>query len=58
MKDLLNNKDIEELFGVTKQTILNWRKRGILPYIAINQRKFLYKKEDVEKLLNKGDDNE
>lgn len=50
------NKDIERLFKVTKQTVLHWRKQGLLPYIAINKRKFLYKKEDVEKLLNIQDD--
>ncbi len=58
-KEYYTNKEIENIFKVTKQTILRWRKQGLLPYIAINQRKFLYKKEDVEKILQrKGDRHE
>ena len=51
-KQLLTTKDIENLFGVTKHTIMIWRNNGTLPYTKINDRKFLYKKEDIEKLLN------
>lgn len=51
-KQLLTTKDIESLFGVTKHTIMIWRNNGTLPYTKINDRKFLYKKEDIEKLLN------
>jgi predicted site-specific integrase-resolvase len=50
-KQLLSTKDIEQLFGVTKHTIMLWRNNGILPYTRLNDRKFLYKKEDIEKLL-------
>ena len=50
-KQLLSTKDIEKLFGVTKHTIMLWRNNGTLPYTKINDRKFLYKKEDIEKLL-------
>ena len=51
-KQLLTTKDIENLFGVTKHTIMIWGNNGTLPYTKINDRKFLYKKEDIEKLLN------
>lgn len=51
-KQLLSTRDIEKLFGVTKHTIMLWRNNGTLPYTKINERKFLYKKEDIEKLLN------
>lgn len=52
MKDLLTSKEIEELFGVTKHTLVKWRNVGLLEYIKINDRKFLYKKESIDKLLN------
>lgn len=53
MDEYLNNKEVEKIFKVTKHTIMNWRKSGKLPYIKINSRKFLYKKEDIEKMIDK-----
>jgi len=54
MKDYLTTKEIQGIFGICKHTVMNWRNKKILSYIKINERKFLYKKEDIEKLL-KGD---
>jgi phage terminase Nu1 subunit (DNA packaging protein) len=29
MKKLLGNKEMQEIFGVTRYTLLNWRKKGM-----------------------------
>ena len=55
-EEYYTSKEIQEIFKVTKQTVLHWRKSGLLPYVAINKRKFLYKKEDVQNLLDKRGD--
>lgn len=56
MKDYLTTKEVQEMFGICKHTVMNWRNKNILPYIKINGRKFIYKKEDIEILLE-GDNN-
>ena len=48
---LLTSKEVEALFSISKHTLLNWRKEGKIPFKAINQRKFLYVKEDIERLI-------
>ena len=48
---LLTSKEVEAIFSISKHTLLNWRKEGKIPFKAINQRKFLYVKEDIERLI-------
>jgi len=50
-KDLYSAKEVQEIFGVTKLTLSNWRKSGKLSCIKLNQRNFKYRKEDIENLL-------
>ena len=33
---------IVEMFGICKQTLNNWRKKGSIRYRKINSRKFIY----------------
>jgi predicted site-specific integrase-resolvase len=35
-------KEILEMFKIHRQTLNNWRRKGIIKYEKINQRKFLY----------------
>ena len=58
MEELLDNKDIEKIFKITKHTVMNWRNKGLLPYIKINERKFLYKIEDINKIIREKSINE
>lgn len=43
--------EVAELLKVTRNTINNWRKKGIIEAIKINTR-VLIRKEEVERLLN------
>lgn len=36
-------KEIIEKFDICKQTLNNWRRNGIIKYMKLNQRNFLYK---------------
>ena len=35
-------KEILKLYEIHRQTLNNWRRTGLIKYIKINQRKFLY----------------
>jgi predicted site-specific integrase-resolvase len=35
-------KQIIEMFGICKQTLNNWRRKGTIKYKKINNRTFLY----------------
>jgi excisionase family DNA binding protein len=55
MSDLLSVKELIELYPVSKGTIYSWVKRKLIKSVRINgSRKFFFKKEDVDKLLNGG----
>lgn len=41
----LSSKEVQDLFGVHRRTIYNWRKRGILPYRRVNERVYQYEEE-------------
>lgn len=45
---LLKIDDVAELFKVTKLTVHNWKKQGILPFRQIGHRIFYEKKEVME----------
>lgn len=51
-KEFYTTKEIIELFGINRQTLHRWRKKGIIQYKNIGERKFIYKKQDIEKLLD------
>lgn len=48
---LFTKKEVARQFDVSVQTINEWMKKGILPFVKINSRVF-FKAEDIEKLLN------
>jgi predicted site-specific integrase-resolvase len=41
-KKLYSKKEILEIFQITRQTLNNWRRKGIIQYIKLNDRKFMY----------------
>lgn len=47
---LFTKKDLSAKFNVTIQTINEWMRKGILPFVKINSRVF-FKAEDIDKLL-------
>ena len=47
---LFTKKEVASLFNVTIQSINEWMRKGILPFVKINSRVF-FKAEDIEKLL-------
>jgi len=51
MKEILTRKEIMELFGISLSTVIRWEKQGILRPIKLSPRKVVYKKEDIEQLL-------
>lgn len=48
---LFTKKEVARQFNVTIQSINEWMRKGILPFVKINSRVF-FKAEDIEKLLN------
>jgi len=48
---LLTAQKVKELYGIHRNTLLNWEKRGLLKSIKTPGGKRRYKKEDIEKLL-------
>lgn len=51
-KELYSSKDLELLFGVSRGTIHNWVKQGKLVKHSLSSGKVLYKRSDIEKLIN------
>jgi len=43
--DRLNQRQVAELFGTSVQTIINWKKKKILPYFQIGRRPIFSKKQ-------------
>lgn len=54
-QEYLTTKELREIFHVTNQTLMRWRKQDKLRYIAITKRRFLYNKEDIMNLLNQSE---
>lgn len=50
-KQFYSTNEILEMFNIHRQTLFQWRKKGLISYQIIGKRKFIYKKEDIEKLL-------
>ncbi len=57
MKEFLTRKDIMELFGISRSTIIRMEKRGDLKPIRLTPRKIVYKREDVENLIKAKQEN-
>lgn len=51
-KDLLSQPEAARYLGVTAETLRDYRKRGILRGIVISKRKVLYRRSEIERMLN------
>jgi predicted site-specific integrase-resolvase len=51
-KKYLTTKDVQEMFKVSRATIINWRNKGILETTVIGSKVY-FTKEDVMKLIRK-----
>ena len=51
--EYISSKELAKKIGVTTRTLSNWRSTGKygLPFIKVNDRKVLYRVEDVEAWL-------
>lgn len=54
---LMTRKQIATMFFVTSETVRNWERDGIIPVATRINGKPRYKKDDVNKLLEKGVNN-
>jgi len=43
--DRLSQQEVAQLFGTSVQTIINWKKKKILPYFQIGKRPIFSKKQ-------------
>ena len=57
MKEFLTRKDIMELFGISRATVIRMEKRGELKPIRLTPRKIVYRREDIEELIKKRQEN-
>jgi len=53
LKEWITAEQVMQIFGISERTLANWRKTGKLPYSPI-EKKFFYKKLDLESLLSTG----
>lgn len=47
MENMKTAKEIKTMFGITSQTLYNWRKNNTIKYIALNKRNYLYYPDSV-----------
>ena len=50
MEKLLNAKEVADILGVSRQTVYNWRKKG-LPCVVVNNIPY-YRSSEVSEWLN------
>jgi hypothetical protein len=48
----LSTKDVQKIFNVSRQTINDWRKSGLLPSIKIKSRRYFFR-DQVQALQQK-----
>lgn len=48
---LLNIQKVKETYNISRSTLKNWEKEGLITPIRISKGRRRYKKEDIEKLL-------
>jgi len=57
MEEFYTRKELMKIFKVSESTIIRWEKKGLLKRFKLpGSRKALYKKSDVEKLIEAGSD--
>ncbi|WP_457640935.1 IS607 family transposase [Persephonella sp.] len=57
-KKLLTIKNIKEAYGISRTTLINWEKKGLLSPIRTPGGQRRYRKEDIEKILQLTDKEE
>lgn len=45
-------KEVADIFRVTKETVDNWRRNGVIKAIKVGERAVRFTREEVERLLN------
>ncbi len=48
---LLNIQKVKETYNISRSTLINWEKEGLISPIRTPKGRRRYKKEDIEKLL-------
>lgn len=51
-EELLSSAQVQKTLHITRKTLFDWRKLGIIEPIKLTERKLLYRAKDVENLLN------
>lgn len=49
-REILSVRDIMAIFGVDRETVYHWRKKGILPLTHVGGKLFA-KREDIDKII-------
>lgn len=52
MGEMLSTRQAADLMQTTRQTLHNIRKSGDLPFQVVNKRLFVYRREDIERVLS------
>ena len=51
MEKAYTAQEVADMFKVSKNTVINWRRQGKLPYLKIG-RVILFKESDIQKLVD------
>ncbi|EGD52396.1 Resolvase domain [Thermoanaerobacter ethanolicus JW 200] len=51
MTNVINYKKVKELYDISRITLINWEKEGLITPVRTPKGRRRYKKEDIEKLL-------
>ncbi len=54
--EFYTSQDILEIFKIHNQTLKNWRKRKVIPFIKITKKKIVYPKNAITLMLDKNFD--
>ena len=49
--DLYSVKEVRTLFRISRRTVSNWQKKGILKPVRFGGLKLLFRRSDIESLL-------
>lgn len=52
--ELLDAESVAKMFGVSLQTVYNWRKRGLVSFSKVAGKTY-YRKENIEQMLSNGE---
>lgn len=52
--DLYTVRELQLLFRISRRTVANWQKKGILKPVQFGGLKLLFRRSDIEELIRKG----